>query len=383
MPRSFPQPPGSWAVTSNAVRRLLLILAVFAAQFVAFEIGMRVAGGSEAAPAFQRLFTPDDRIGHRLSPGASTHFATSEFATDIAINSLGVRGPEFPAAPPAGERRVAILGDSLVLSVQVEQPETFVQLLEDRLNRGGSPPFTRVINGGVQGYGPVEELLFYRRVVEPMRPDVVLVMVFVANDAVEALDSAWRLDESVGGIERAREDATGLSRRLVRRSMVLQTVRLRVNDVRDWLRPEQGPVLQRALTTYVPNPPAEVVRGLEITRDTLATLVHEASARGTRVGLVLVPARFQLDDADFGHLQAAARHAGETLVRDAASARFAEALAPLRVPMLDLLPVLRAEAHPSDLFFRENIHFTPRGHAVVAAALERFVRETGLLEPAP
>jgi lysophospholipase L1-like esterase len=365
------------------VRRLLLIPAVFAAQFAVFEIGMRVTGGSEAAPAFQRLFTPDERIGHRLNPGASTHFATSEFATDIAINGLGVRGPEFPAAKPSGERRVAILGDSLVLSVQVQQPETFAQRLEDRLNGGGSRPFTRVINGGVQGYGPVEELLFYRRVVGPLRPDVILVMVFVANDAIEALDSAWRLDDSVQGLERAREDATGLSRRLVRRSMVLQTVRLRVNDVRDWLRPEQGPVLQRALTTYVPDPPADVTRGLALTRDTLGTLVREAGAEGTRVGLVLVPARFQLNDEDFGHLQAAARHAGQTLVRDAATARFAEALAPLGVPVFDLLPVLRAQPDPAGLFFRENIHFTPRGHAVVAAALEQFVREAGLLEPAP
>jgi lysophospholipase L1-like esterase len=361
------------------VRRLLLILAAFAAQFAIFEVGMRVAGGSEAAPAFQRLFVPDDRIGHRLSPGASTHFATSEFASDIAINSQGVRGPEFPAAKPAGERRVAVLGDSLVLSVQVQQSETFVQLLEDRLNRVGGGPFTRVINGGVQGYGPVEELLFYRQVIAPLQPDVVLVMVFVANDAIEALDSAWRLDESVGALERAREDATGLSRRLVRRSMVLQTARLRINDVRDWLRPAQGPVLQRALTTYVPEPPPDVVRGLDLTRDTLGTLVREAGAHGARVGLVLVPARFQLNDQDFGHLQASARHAGQTLLRDAANERFADALRPLGVPMLDLLPVLRAQASPADLFFRENIHLTPRGHVVVGKALYRFVRESGLL----
>ena len=36
---------------------------------------------------------------------------------------------------PPGERRIVVLGDSLVLSVQVDEQQTFCQLLEDRLNR--------------------------------------------------------------------------------------------------------------------------------------------------------------------------------------------------------------------------------------------------------
>ena len=61
------------------------------------------------------------------------------------------------------------------------------------------------------------------------------------------------------------------------------------------------------------------------------------------------------------------------------SDRFARALAPLGLPTLDLLPVLRAEPEPAGLFFRENIHFTPRGHQVVADSLEGFLRGAGLL----
>lgn len=365
------------------MRRLLLILAVFTAQFVLFEFGMRAAGGSEAAPAFQRLFMPDARIGHRLRPGATTHFSTREFAADIAINGAGVRGPELPPKAP-GERRVAVLGDSLVLAVQVQQTQTFVQGLEDRLNRdaGGGvwragDSRWRAINGGVQGYGPVEELLFYRHVVAPLEPDVLLVMVFVANDAIEAVDAAWRLEADSDGLERAQSDASGALRRVVRRSMVLQQVRLRVNEVRDWLRPA-APTISRPLTSYVSNPPAEVSRGIATTREVLRQMAEEAASRGTRVGLVLVPARFQLNDTDYGHMRQTVEAAGGTLVRDAATARFAEALAPLGLPMLDLLPVLRAQPDPARLFFEENIHFTVRGHAVVADALARFVAESGL-----
>jgi lysophospholipase L1-like esterase len=359
------------------VRRALLILAVFTAQFLVFEFGMRAIGGSEAAPAFQRLFMPDPRVGHRLRPGAETRFTTSEFSSDIRINAAGVRGPDLPPKSP-GEQRIAVLGDSLVLSVQVNQPQTFVQLLEDRLNAARPSRPYRVVNGGVQGYGPVEELLFYREVVAPLDPDLVIVMVFVANDAIEAVDSAWRLDGSRQGVDRAQAEATGVARRVVRRSMVLQTVRLRVNDVLDWLRPAQAPTVSRPLTTYLPEAPPEVQRGLEVTRHVLSQLADEARKNGSEVALVLVPARFQLNDVDYGHLRKAVAAAGQELLRDKASERFASALAPLGQPMLDLLPALRAQPDPAGLFFAENVHFTPRGHQVVAEALERFVRDTWL-----
>ena len=66
--------------------------------------------------------------------------------------------------------------------------------------------------------------------------------------------------------------------------------------------------------------------------------------------------------------------AGDTLERDSATERFRIALAPLGLPMLDLLPVLRAEPNRMDLFFQRNVHLTPRGHGVVGKALADFVR---------
>ena len=76
---------------------------------------------------------------------------------------------------PPGERRIVVLGDSLVLAVQVPLQQTFCKQLERRLNGRGGATHYRVINAGVQGYGPVEDALFYERVAARLQPDLVVV----------------------------------------------------------------------------------------------------------------------------------------------------------------------------------------------------------------
>ena len=112
------------------LRNLITFVLVVAAQFVIFEVGLRTWGSSEAAPSFQGLFETDPAIGYRLKPHARTHFATSEFAADIAINGAGLRDDEELGPKSKDERRIVLLGDSLVLSVQVPFRQTFGELLE-------------------------------------------------------------------------------------------------------------------------------------------------------------------------------------------------------------------------------------------------------------
>ena len=359
--------------------RVLLLAGMLAVQFAVFETGLRLAGGSEAAPEFQRLFTDDARIGYRLAPGAASVFKTPEFQTSIAINSSGVRDDEVgPKA--ADERRIVFLGDSLVMSIQVELGQTFTRLLEARLNANPllRPWRYRVINAGVQGYGPVEELLFYEEVARALRPDIVLVGVFVGNDATEALASAPKLSPVRATADIAQEEAAQRLRRIVRRSMVLQIVRLRVNTLLDRFR--QGEDISGPLTAYLSEPPPEVARGLDVTRACLADLAKRAKADGAAAGLVLFPARFQTDDGDFARLSAIVAASGATLVRDAASARFHDALGGLGLPMMDALDTLRTAPRRQELFFQQTVHLTPRGHQVVAEALERFLLDSGLVD---
>ncbi len=147
--------PSGWAV------RFALLAVILAAEFAVLEAGMRWQGASEASAGFQGLFMQDAGVGHRPRPSAHTRYATAEFATDLAINAQGVRDDEAVEPKAPNEKCIVILGDSLVLSVQVGLQETFAKQLERGLQQNEPTVHWRVINAGVQGYGPVDELLFY------------------------------------------------------------------------------------------------------------------------------------------------------------------------------------------------------------------------------
>jgi len=380
---------GGVRVVRGVMRRTLLLLAMAAVQFAVFETALRLWGHSEASPAFQTLFTPDPVLGYRLRPNSRTRFVTAEFDTEIAINAQGVRDDADIGPKPANERRIVVIGDSLVLSVQVNQQQTFCTLLEQSLNRGplemararGSV-YYRVINAGVQGYGPVEELLFFRRVARAFQPDLVIHTIFVGNDAEEAVTSEPRLHRTDPGTagppaEEVWPSTPNDLRRLARRSMVLQVARLRLLGVTERL-PSFGARPEPPLQSYAAHPAPRIAMGLRISRDCVQALAADAAATGARTMVMLMPARFQVDDADYGRLKDVVKGAGGELVRDAATARFDEALRPLALPQFDALPSLRAALPGPDVFFQQTVHLTPRGHEIVARALEAFLRGQGL-----
>jgi len=364
-------------VNTSLGRRAAVIALVFVVEFAVLEAGLRVYAAFEGSSTFQSLFMDDPQVGVRLRPNTSIRYTTVEFSTAIAVNPQGVRDDEPIGPKAANERRVVVLGDSLVLSVQVGLAQTFCERLEARLNARGGPDRWRVINGGVQGYGPVDEWLFFDKVAAAFEPDVVLIVAFVGNDAIEAADSAASFE--AGAPVRSAQPQVRQLRRLLRSSVVWQAVRVRWDQLRGRLAlgtPE------RPLATYLADPPSIVDEGLAISRRAFGRLAERAAAIGARTGVVLMPARFQVNDEDYGHLAAAVRDAGGVLDRQSASRRFGDALAPLGLPMIDLQPLLAAQPDPSGLFFQRNVHLTPRGHDLVSGILEDFLDTSGLLRPA-
>jgi lysophospholipase L1-like esterase len=365
-------------MSRGAIRRLALVGAIFALQFAIFEVALRTWGSSEAAPAFQGLFEGDPALGYRLKPGAKVRFATDEFDTDIRINSAGVRDDEEIGEKLPNERRILILGDSLVLSVQVPFRQTFGELLEQRLNSRGSALHFRVINGGVQGYGPVQELLLLRSLLPVVKPDLIIETLFVGNDIEDAFSAEPLLEPRQRPMtEAARAAMITRLRRIVRSSTVLQILRLRVLAATQRFTRTAGPP-EPPLQSYAARPAPRIPRGLAVIHRVVQQMQQQGSAAGARTAVMLIPARFQVNDEDYGHLREAVTQSGGTLLRDAAGERIDQALRDIPVPRFDVLPPLRAAG--ADAFFQRTVHLTPRGHEIVADALDRFLRESRLVD---
>ena len=359
--------------------RLALLALIGLAQFGLFEAGLRIAGGSEAGLEFQRLFIPDPVIGYRLRPSTSIRFTTREFSTRVSINAQGVRDDPIGPRPP-DERRIVVLGDSLVMAVQVPVEQTFCRVLQDRLNRQAPAGVRyRVIDAGVQGYGPDEEALFYEQVASRFDPQLVLVVTFVANDAVEAAGAAFRLRGELTSPRAVRERFRDRLRRVVRRSMVLQIVAQRIGQVRERFRGAEAARPDPRLLTYATPLPADVEHGLAVSREAIGRIAADAASTGARTAVVLMPARFQLDVDEYERLRAVVEPAGYRMAMDGATDRFRTALAPLGLPMLDLLPAFRRSADPQAIFFDSTVHLTPEGHRVAADALDAFLAASGLV----
>ena len=142
-------------------------------------------------------------LRHRSRPSATGSSRTPGRASRPASSPPRSR-PTGPASattrrsdrsPPrnAGSCSLAIRWSS---RCRCRSRQTFGELLEERLNRRPSPFRYRVINAGVQGYGPIEEQLFFRSIAGTVQADLVLPVVFVGNDAEEAVSSRHKLDDT-------------------------------------------------------------------------------------------------------------------------------------------------------------------------------------------
>ena len=151
------------------------------------EIVLRVAWSPPSAMAeFQQkgLYRelPDGSAG--LTPGYRGTFQLTpeEPVTTIAIDSLGLRGDEV-GDKRDGERRLLVVGDSLVFGYGVDQAETFCAALQTTVR--GTGKVVTVGNAGVSGFNPFEAAQRIVSLRPTFTPDAILLCVFLGNDALE------------------------------------------------------------------------------------------------------------------------------------------------------------------------------------------------------
>lgn len=260
----------------------------------------------------------------------------------VSINGEGLRGPEFAPSKPPGTFRVLILGDSVVFGWGVPHPETFPARLSEAWAREGLD--VEVIPAGVCSWNTRTEYEFLKAKALAYQPDL-LVLVIVGNDT--EVKREGRTEVARAGAAGAKPDKSrlrdaweDLRRFVLRRSHLAANARL----VFEKLRAEDGPA--RA----TPDGP-----GWQDARLALDGIVELCRAHGIELVAYLFHPERDLSPA--GPL-----------------ALYQARLRELGVPVFAMPDALFS----ADGAYRNSVadpHPNARGHALIAAAMERDLRE--------
>ncbi|MHC5212354.1 MAG: hypothetical protein ACYTG2_16690 [Planctomycetota bacterium] len=373
-----------------------------AADLLAFGACLTLVGGelvlsalaeTSSSPLFAREYESiqafTDR--YRLKPESST--------PAFPVNSTGHFDAEF-TGKRAGTPLAICIGDSFSTSV-VPHAYHFTTIAERAL---GS---CEIYNMGIAGIGLEIYGHLLRTEALPLRPDVVVVNVFIGNDLAEGLGES----RSVGWMQSWMDAERLLSVLVPPRWLRIRSDKLAdarptdaateagahvpAGDARGAQAVDRDALL--AAFPWLEDPLREVpafsldgFTHLEQNRAWAVCVPHEppawsriqellaqmASLSGdTPFAVMLIPDEFQVED-DVWAL-ATDVPGGESMQRDLPQRVLGGWLAERGIPTLDLLPVLRAVPPLEDgrrhLYHLRDTHFNARGNAVTGRALAEFL----------
>jgi hypothetical protein len=319
----------------------------------------------------------------RLKPGSNRFGAP--------LNSMGYPDTEFTARV-AGERRIAVIGDSFVVGVV---PHHFHFTTECERQTGAN-----VFALGIPGVGPCEYLHLVETELDALDVDMVVISLFVGNDFVEAeyasrprsFASDWLRRENVllfeaprrfaaiwnesrgrgvlaGSSQGEREQFDRLAdpTELIARFPWLDDYRLE----KDGHTRKKFAFIEsmRAIATCRPNSalPTAAFQALREIRNRVGR---------TPFAVLVLPDEFQVEDELFAEVASSLE--SEQLDRDLPQRRLAEFFTREGIRYLDVLPHLRAAPREDDgklhVYHLRDTHLNRKGNEIVGRALAEFVR---------
>jgi lysophospholipase L1-like esterase len=137
------------------------------------------------------FFLQDAIVGYRNQPDYDDY---AQGFVHVQTNALGFRGKDVLTEKPPNVIRILGVGDSITWGVGVDDADTFLRVLERRLNQPAqtNSHVFEVINAGVIGYSLHQDLRMVETFGLPLRPDLVIVSLAM-NDAYPTEDPFFNL----------------------------------------------------------------------------------------------------------------------------------------------------------------------------------------------
>ena len=352
------------------------------ATLLLLEAGIRIVRPQDSnvwdSRAFRRIQAAPPHFVENIPYGHANFIGVP-----VAINSYGLRGDEITRPKPAHTLRVLAVGDSITFGYGIPVEDTYVKVLERRLNE--SPPDSKtryeVLNGGTLGGSLSDYYHFLTQKAEALQPDVVI----IGLDLNDILVYSGSGSVSEGGAEwhgQHKPVARGLSHFLLRHSRLYLFCYARLKAFLYGSR-----VLDinkvRGLDFVTLTPPTDYqTRAWESSLVMLTRIDAFCREHGYRILVVVFPMQMQLTPSDLQfyrdkyHLRL-----GAEALSGEPQQRLRKFAATEGVPVLDLLPVYRAH-HSEQLYLRNKLipadptHPSIRGNQIAADEIFHLLKQS-------
>ncbi|MEM3122317.1 MAG: SGNH/GDSL hydrolase family protein [Candidatus Pacearchaeota archaeon] len=165
-------------------KKIVLFIVILIIGFLLSETVLRFFLAKPSYPVEQVRLSEFKDIGHELIPNIDVIDEGPIIKlkpVKVKTNSFGIRDKEYSLEKPKNIIRIIGLGDSVTFGAYIEEKDTFLNVLEEKLNENGN---YEVINFALSGYNTEQNLAVLKHKAIKFNPDIVL-LVFVYNDFEE------------------------------------------------------------------------------------------------------------------------------------------------------------------------------------------------------
>ena len=384
---------------------------------VLLEVALHVVGYPRTKTSHQRFYVEHDpQRGWRNVPNADGWFSTDEYDVHLQYNSRGIRGPEIPYEKPPGTYRVVILGDSFIEGYSVDREDRVAEQLEKLLSEQDPSRTYQVVALGTAGYSTDQELIWLESEGIKYQPDVVVTMFYMNDVWFNGQSKYWRGEKPAFVIDngelkltnvpvpdprtgkdmkKAKESGRGLRHWIRANSKIYALISLSLENSpglrgvatslglispREEDEDDGGPRVADELSVFQKTLPPDTQRGWMMTEAILDEMDAVAQQAGADFIAFHIPFKGVVYPADWGPILAKLGIPQDQLDPNAVTSQFDRICANRDLdciePTAEYVHVARERGPGGErLYYVQDNHWNPGGHALAAQILARRIRE--------
>ena len=315
------------------------------------------------------LYVLDQQVRLKPSPNFKAKVRSLDYNVSLRTNEIGLRGP--PLSEISGEQWLS-LGDSFTMSVQVDEEESFQNIL-------GGNKSVHIWNGGVDGYSTWQATKRLQQLTSQIKVSHLILTFFTGNDFQDNERYLAMKNIRIPGKDGdpiPRQKVSWWTSFLLRTSFVYAHYRIwekqqAIEQGKDHSRQNW----QDELKIFSKRGSGRLQQLRQQSKQALTELKKVTAQKNISLTVAVAPPAFVIDTE---RINPTFTLVGLPLTEQAIDAPQQEILSILKelgIRSCDLTNTLREAEKTGNTYFTYDGHWTPHGHKTVAAQLEKCVGE--------